>query len=453
MYSIIDIAFRLATLGHIHKCIELLSLSNAYHTIRPSSIYTRGLYFAFQSVNEWPTFVPEEHRTPAYLAELEQGHFRLWGVYRYYTAYPDGVTRPPLLARDASGLKTLLEWRDSGNGGVFAYTIEGDDKRYVEMYEDGVVLTALDIALSIEGHEEHITRLQDIVKADLDTYLPEVGKSRAMWTILKTGVLEPEGMGNEIEDVFNRSKDILKQRIESGAQRPFKDKTMEELVHIIDENTRRHEYAEREYDQRFQMDQNQLNNVRNDSILHYPASVQDIASLEERLNTTLPEDYKEYLRITDGMNTVWNGVYHESFVASSFNVRYEDQLAPLDIPTPCELLPWEELPYDSFKVDWPELDFKQVIQLHDIEYGDLEGTWLVKPEMVRKAVETFFERFDMENDEEVKKLVERAVVDHFGGMEQLRNMEWGLLREVHQTGYDAYGSFRDFIEHLAANSL
>ncbi|KAI9743167.1 MAG: hypothetical protein M1818_003462 [Claussenomyces sp. TS43310] len=447
MYSITSIAVRLAALGHVNQSIELLSLSNAYYPVEPSYMYRPGLYFAFEAVDKWPAFVPSEHRTPEKLSEIEEE--MSWGQ-RHEMFQLHGEPRPPQLKHDVGDLKRLLEWRESGERGMLAYTFEGNDEWFIKLSTQSVVLLSLDIALGIGGHEEEVARLQEIVKADLNTYMPCVGQSRRIWTLLKTGVLEPEGSKKNIDAEFSRVKKVLEQLLDAGVQRPFQDQSMEEIVHTIDKNTRRPEYREEDEDHGLQLDQKQPNAVRKDSILHHPASAQSIAALETRLDTALPEDYKEFLSITDGMNAVWNGFYKESFVASSSITKYVGDIFKGDT-IPCELLPWEELPRD-FEVGWPPIDFKYVIQLQDEEYGHVHGTWLVRPEMTRKAVEAFFERFESEGDRKSKKTVERVVTNYFGGIEQLRATDWALLRWHGQGGAFAWASFRDFLETLAVNS-
>jgi len=119
----------------------------------------------------------------------------------------------------------------------------------------------------------------------------------------------------------------------------LKSKTTEELVHIVDENTRRHEYENGEYDHRSQIDKAQLNNIENAAYF----TISHLFALEARVCTTLPEDYKEFLLITDGMNSVWNGAYKESFVASISKARNAPDFmegSSLEDRFPCGLLRW-----------------------------------------------------------------------------------------------------------------
>jgi hypothetical protein len=450
MRKILEIAIRFAALGHIYQSVELVSLSHGYYPIHPRYLYNEGAYFAFEAVNEWPSFIPAEHRTSEYLTQLEnEDPHSGWG--QRFEMFQLSGERPPPLIRDEAGLKRLLDFRDQEERSVFAYTFDGNDEWYMALHSYGVVLMAFDIALSIGGHEAEVTRLIEVIKENLELYMPLITKSRPAWSILKKGILELDGSRNATDAEFDRIKKVLERRLESGAQRPFKDKTMEELVHIIDQNTRRHEYEEGEYDHRYRTDQTQLNSIGNDSLLHHPASLHDIEALEDRLGTPLPADYKEFLLITDGMNSIWNGFYKESFTTSISKVKCAREIDPGN-EYPFELLRWDELPQD-FKVDWPALDFQHIIQLHDEEYGDLDETWLVKPELVRKGVEMFQEAFQkLSLDDETKRTVERVVKDNYGGMEEFCSMEWGLLRWASENGIYAWKNFREFVETLAVES-
>ncbi|THZ89863.1 hypothetical protein D6C83_09384, partial [Aureobasidium pullulans] len=45
------------------------------------------------------------------------------------------------------------------------------------------------------------------------------------------------------------------------------------------------------------------------SLYKLPATEEDISNLEKRLDTTLPEDFKAFLRVSNGFGGIWNGYF------------------------------------------------------------------------------------------------------------------------------------------------
>lgn len=152
------------------------------------------------------------------------------------------------------------------------------------------------------------------------------------------------------------------------------------------------------------------------------------------------------------MNSIWNGVYKQSFVASSSKLEYatdvhNDYMGNI----PCQLIPWEELPGDM-RIDWPGLEPEHLLQLDDAEFGDPDSTWLAKPELMKKAKKSFYRAFEIESDEGNRDVIRRLVRDHYGGMSGLEKMEWAVIQNRGEEGIYTVESFRGFIEMLAVES-
>lgn len=269
------------------------------------------------------------------------------------------------------------------------------------------------MALRIPGYENVVSELTALVREDFGTYWESIALSRRAWRILKDGGFVVKG--DEEEDVqagFERLKAVCEERLETGVQRPFKEKSIHELLQILYENTVAHD--EDEENDGYQMEDvlansRSLPNGRR-TILHEPASPSTISDFENKLGIPIPPDFKEFLAISDGMEGVWNGYYlHKSLAKLEdmeialcpFGTGYEDMEFPL------ALLPWEELPRDFDNlIKWPNMRWSDTISIN--ADPDAVTVWLIKPKLMRNAVDAFLEAYA---DGKGRKEVERVVRD------------------------------------------
>lgn len=84
---------------------------------------------------------------------------------------------------------------------------------------------------------------------------------------------------------------------------PFRGKSITELIHIISAHT----FQKYDYSLIAICGENRVPPPDKDSLLHQPCTKRVIRELEERLDEVLPTDYKRFLRVTDGMEPLWNG--------------------------------------------------------------------------------------------------------------------------------------------------
>lgn len=268
---------------------------------------------------------------------------------------------------------------------------------------------------------------------------------------LKTGYFDKKlNDGEEVLSEFQRLRDALIERIENGVQRPLKDLTMGELVQRLNTNTLRHDDDEDQDSLELEQLQ-QYVFMGNRSILHSPASTSEIEKLEQILGVRLPEDYKEFLGISNGLQGIWNGWFRQGFLGSTGMLKYSD-LNLGNYQMPLELIDWTELP---IKVDWPALDLKQAIAIHDPTDGHGGHTWLVKPQLIKNAVEKFFEAYDSAAiDDETRKNTEKVIRSYFGSLQEFREMEWCVVTCWLRHGAElrAWKSFQEFIESLVLDS-
>ncbi|KAF4638065.1 hypothetical protein G7Y89_g13 [Cudoniella acicularis] len=447
VYSGVEIALRLAVLGFIPQAVEIINIASKCGDLELRYLYTNGLYFAFEAANLWPIIVPEEHRTPKYLEKLDEDDSIKWGTL--LGNYDDSVHEP--LPPDESGLARLLKFVH-GDGERFTYPFRDD--QYILLHQYDARCVAADLALRLGTHEEEARRLisaQDMNDEEKTVHCKRIAKSRLVWRVLKDeGGFNSGENKNETLLEFERLRDIFRQNRDGGTQRPFKDKTMLELIQILDRNTVSHDLDE-------DADDAELSDLRehnpsllgNRTIMHQPATDSDIAKIEEKFKFKIPEDYKEFLKITNGLEGIWNGYFHMRHLEGVDEISQGDDVLKGDSALPCELITWEELP---FQVKWPSLDLERALNLNkDFDSGN---TWLVEPKLIKEAVQNFFDAFDEANlDDKAKATVERTVSSYFGGIQEMKDMEWGILTWSHWgITITAWKSFRDFLETLAVES-
>jgi len=245
---------------------------------------------------------------------------------------------------------------------------------------------------------------------------------------------------------------LIKQRSTQGPARAYADKTMAELVRMMNENF----LAERE------------NEGKDDvpTLFKAGASEAQITALEERLARSpaeddpsnprvmlpgkqLPDDYKDFLRASNGIQFAFN---EEDVFFAAEDVEPEGAwMHNLDYT----LFP----SVTDYTYGSDEDEVLEEIPLGEytcftIGTGDGEGNvTLIPPESVRPVVEKF-EKVYADASERNKRVCERAALDLYGGLDQLRKLEW-LCIEFQHSAYEQriWGGFRPYIEEYVKRGV
>lgn len=240
---------------------------------------------------------------------------------------------------------------------------------------------------------------------------------------------------------------LFKQRSTEGPARPYLSKSIAELVQMIDNNisTRRKDDGEDDVA----------------PVLKPGASEAQIAALEARLslpladddcndygvallNGKLPDDYQEFLRAS-------NGIGKDIF----FGADDVDQTGCWMLDNGHTLFPFE---YKDYHQD-DEEEYLDHITLgvypeFVIGTGEIYGTVrFIPPTWTRSIVERV-EKAYTEANESKKKLYERAALDMYGGIEQLRAMEW-LCVEYRPSEFQQriWGGLKPFLEEYVQRGV
>ncbi|KAK1979805.1 hypothetical protein LZ30DRAFT_596075, partial [Colletotrichum cereale] len=302
---------------------------------------------------------------------------------------------------------------------------------------------------------------------DAQDQMPMLGSMRALWGYEWFTDPEKNELVKVLEIDVARLRDaaeagceMLNKRLEHGSDRPYDGCTISGLVKTIDENTRANaKYAPDDAPDRDSLlveqtalgpiDLDEQKIFRPKTLLRRPApSYQDIADLEKRLELSdpLPDDYRIFLRTTDGMGPIWwNGSNLLRLLAPIAKVALEEDEYLLNVKL--ELLPDWGL-YGSTSIEWPLL--RRAILVSE---GGYEGQlYLVEPKYVAKAKAAFFRVYESATDHD-RCLLRREVQEVYGSLEALRELSWAVMfRTCWFSEIIPYRSFGAVLEALAGSS-
>ncbi|KAG9950679.1 hypothetical protein KCU85_g3371, partial [Aureobasidium melanogenum] len=197
------------------------------------------------------------------------------------------------------------------------------------------------------------------------------------------------------------------------------------------------------------------------TLYQQPASEEQISNLEKRLNVTLPEDFKAFLRIsnsfkleTRGFAGIWNGYFPGPYL------RPVDEIDWIDYSN-------NELPFDQLtlpfwlrnyrkrtKANGDELPdipiFTDVICIADEE---IDNIWLIPPQLMQQMRDHYKQLYEMVNDDG-KRIIDRAVYDFADSWDEYDKLDWGCVYWASGGAIqlDLFKSFKAWLENAAWNA-
>jgi hypothetical protein len=297
------------------------------------------------------------------------------------------------------------------------------------------------------GHNEMAVNTKDLRKQVNE----RLGLHHApgIWKLLKDTNIG-KGLGvdlTSVEEFVQEGCRLIKQRFAEGYTRLYTDNTIAELVELLNDATMAKSSIEYGNDEEV---------ARN---LHPPGTEEEIVELEERLSTTkasrededlglmlpegsLPEDYKEFLRISNG------------FYTSSPN-------DPGSLFYGIEAVGSEEI----YSYDFTLFDYGLTLHTNDelhlenftgfpIGAGGDEGQAVLVPPSYVKLILEMFEKAYAAADARSKCYYRMGALDTFGGLERLRSLEWLIVVSFHwdpEARY--YRSFQDYLASCAETAI
>lgn len=276
-----------------------------------------------------------------------------------------------------------------------------------------------------------------------------------LWPYYMRGLLA-DAVGISAEELKSKGEKLVKAfsaRLSRGytpVENPLESKTLKELLEVGEKNTLTGP-GEQHWEE--------MGGGAPETLFKQPATTEEISDLESRLKVNLPQDYKEFLGITNGFGSgddmqdgVFNGYFPDPELFATDKVAW---LSDAWIALPFEMLkiPREiEDPYRKPSEAWdtamPTLD-----RVVHIGKRDIDDVWLVPPELVQKAKSAYLEMLE-NGDGMHKKILQRAMKDFAGSMEQFMELEWCCIKS--SSGGAAtttvFSSFRSYLEDVVEDS-
>lgn len=279
-----------------------------------------------------------------------------------------------------------------------------------------------------------------------------------LWEILKDAQLGKHlGIDEQaLEQYVEEGCSLIKQRFERGPIKPYVEKSISELLEILDEDLMAA--------QKLDLGGARMSSDEDEScpstFLKPGVTEEQIAELETFLhentppdaedgdeimlpgNQTLPDDYKEFLRRSNGFypsdNTYLGLLYPIE------EVGLDDCAFLYQMEMPFSLLPYECL-LDTKTSENEGMFFGHFACFHIGVGGDEGQVILIPPTSVRPIVERF-EKVYQDASEKDKKTFEKAAIDYYGSLDKVWNLQWLCIPWYHwNPDSNPYGSFRDYL--------
>ncbi|MCJ1310369.1 hypothetical protein MMC25_004033 [Agyrium rufum] len=469
--QLVRASWEFAVLGYLDVARRLISLLNR-HT--PDHYEHEGsrLWLAWVETNDWPVGelekVDEPFADPA-KPYPENFELEINGRKHNFTA-------------DSAGFRKLLEAIEELDKDQAADSTRASSA--VQRSEGLVRALELASVLSAEGRrEENLPSVRDILnriakRMHCDQQVEDLTGSAIAWKILKDGVLakaigvqdsKVRQFAQEVEETFTARYTLGRQTKGTTFELP-----MPEILNLCSENTLSNpgaiesnlemngpwgeddssvegENEDEDEDLKQQRIEKETPVNLPDAVLYAPASSEDIAELEKRLNVTLPADYKEFLHISNGLGSTWGGILFEPPLHPTKDVKWlkkEEEGYLTDIP-----LAW--LP-EWHPLHFPRRDGEEWVTVGSvIELGteDIDSVWLLPPETVARRRDAYIRHYENEAAASCgqRMAFDIAVQAFAGSREAFDSMEWCVLAWTAGGGASltAYPSFKAFLAEKA----
>ncbi|CAG7559894.1 unnamed protein product [Fusarium equiseti] len=448
------------------------------------------MYFAWDAASSWPSWIPEEERTEEKLLELEEEARKPW-LERFSEKWDvTEETATKALDMAYNGLTTdLPDWNGTLAGqvfmaeklhaeGEFSYSASPNGPMavrymkiamwwrhgifqylYLQLYRTAGLMIALDIYIRL-NQDTQSRELLDNICERINAYemIEQLACSRLVWSKV---ILMPHQPMLEMLNIHpakvrpavSRAVQMAENRLDNGPRRRYAKKSIQELVHIISKNT----FENCPYDDLdvYRPDDNpRLRPDNPDGLLRPGCSPSKIKALEKRLKTTLPDEYKEFLRATNGLEAIWDGQCAVHYLASAAEVQWEhvDFLDGNAIPL---LRESEPQAHAGNMLDWPVIEELHCISLSGGSSHEeaSASVLLLGPEHIQPAKDYFFSTYEERNESQRREL-DSLVQETYGSIEAFRELESAIVvwTAWNFTFYPFKG-MRDFLEAMAEISL
>lgn len=454
--QLVLMAEEFAVMGYIRTASDLVSLLLGEN---PSEWQLRGirqLAFPFAESGLWPHNVAPEWKTESGLRLIEDSFAQRRGVGHWGTERDLARTKEKLLAiagegesRGAAKMYKRLGVKDSTGALVMALSLAVQ-----QLTSAGKVLG------EIEQDDEVQEILEKIeIRMSMGVAVRPLMEHRNLWPLLMFGAMRRK-IGVDENKMAMLSQEVVfahMERFGRGRQPSILEGfSIPELVQTINDNTQRC------------MQKDGLE-VPQSIIREPPPDINErIRALEERVGEKLPEDYKEFLRTSNGLGEPWGRYFIGTALYGVDEIRWAEVEFLEDAP-----LVFHEEPSGRGSISWesgrwPVWKETRALALSCHPFRPW-STLLIPPSETRKVFEAYAYLLyppvvDGEEEDTSYLLTEDGDPDmiakvleaKFGDWQEqyLNNDGWLVMRDnLMINGHPfAFGSFRTYLEGLADES-
>jgi len=409
-----SLAQELAVLGKIDHASQITDLLLSQNRTDHGFSLMRHMNFAFEQTGDWPAIIPASARSKSALDELE------------------GKPSDPMTKKRYDEL--IGETKSSKQDPALCLAIA------VALCEKAGKTDVEDMQ-----QDDRVTKALNQIAERFHVHINALASHRKIWPLLATGLLA-QHLG--VDDAkFTETADLaletVRTRMEKGRQKSeHADKPIKDLLDILAANTRKN--AGPIYEE--------LDEEPPETYLHSPATHKDIEALEQRLNVSLPSDYKEFLLASNGLEPIYDGTH-----LSTPLFRTKDVITSTDLPITDPNLPIE-LITDSTGTARLIREYGESIwprPTRYIEIGrDVEPVFLLLcPSDVTKTVSAYQKALESDKVSDVMKAeTARAIADLYGSMEEFGGLEWAVIYTISLDPIIPVGTFRGWLEEVVRRS-
>ncbi|KAF2637638.1 hypothetical protein P280DRAFT_520772 [Massarina eburnea CBS 473.64] len=442
-----------AVLGYTDVASRLLSKLNQYDRFH-GQYYLRALWLLWDYLDAWPegekkrvydqikekkgrgqedAVTEEEVKTE--IKSVAQEYAKRWDC----RMYPDSVYK-----RWSSQESSAVENREIIELSLRKEKME-DSKFGVSMLLFSALVASLDVALELrssasasasasastptDGQDETTATPEDIIaviakllyvgKGSVDRSIHFLTECQRAWPLLATHALR-DALNLDTAQLSTFAKDvevIFNERLTTG-RRPPDESTINHLLHRMELNTMTN--PDNEYNDFYQPT----------NLFHTPATPDQIEQKCQDLGIQLPDDYKEFLRLTDGFGSAFSGVLSEPGLHPVNAIRWlgDDEVYFTELGL--EILPSVELcsfmgEYGDFVRDYDVVVGKAI----EIGTEDIYSTWLIPPPTLAKFKDVVRRVLAGEiavngDPEDVKSRIRKDLQRFAGREEAFWDLEW-----------------------------
>lgn len=478
-YKLSGLIISFAAIGHVETASRLLSKLNQHDRFHGQHIQLRSLWFLWDSLGEWPAGEKQrvydllrdgrnkdqesraEDEEPirksariqekqnenitdedieSKLQELAISHSKLW----WYPSKRDGKPSPfdsePSTQDKCATVREIIDFFEETEE-----KLSNDEHTgAATMDAHSGLVTALDLTLSIEANDSSnksapsSAEILALISKRLNKHpnMEPLFQSRRAWGLLQHGALaDALNLDSEkLENFTQQLESVLDERFKIG-RLILQDLPIRKLLDQIQHNG---------FNLRDSRDHAPPDSKYKETFFQTPVTDSEIADAEASLGINLPDDYKSFLRESNGFGPLYNGILYEPPLHSLEDIRWitdeEDYFTGLLFDPVCE------------KETGNAQSDTMIGKTIEIGTYDIDNTWLVPPSNVaeyKNWVKRTLDRDDVEVER--KEKVRKQLIDFAGSEDAFWALDWICVTWAAGGAamFEYWPSFRAYLTEMA----